>query len=232
MNIAVCDDIKMFRQEMAAECEVVREKTKIDFNFLEYDNVQDLKKDLSNIDILLLDIEIGEENGIDVKNYIEESRLDIIIIFITSYDSYVKDSFGLNVLGFIDKSEIGEKLESYLMRAIEIKEGSNLQIEGLNVRIVKYVQSDGSYVRLVADDSREALHRESMKEMENILHEYDFCRAHRCYIINFRYVKKIITVGHGKKYAVIDEDMIKISDKYVSNFMEKYKEYCFKELKR
>ena len=177
------------------------------------------------------DIEIGEDSGIDVKTYIEDNRLDIIIIFITSYDSYVMDSFGINVLGFIEKSAVKEKLISYLSRAIEIKTGDELIIEGLNIRTVKYVQSDGAYVRLVADDTREALHRVSMNEMEKLLLEHDFLRAHRCYIVNLRYIKKIITVGHGKKYIMIDDEKIKISEKYANRFLEQYKEYCLRELK-
>ncbi len=230
MNIAVCDDIKLVRQGIVAECERVRESLGRDFNILEYDNIQDLKRDIGDIDILLLDIEIGEDSGIDVKDYIEENRLDTIIIFVTGYDSYVKESFGINVLGFIDKSEVGEKLSSYLTRAIEIKTGSNFTIEGLNIRNIKYVQSDGAYVRLISEDSREILHRESMNEMEEVLKEYDFCRAHRCYVINFRYVKKIITVGHGKRYVVIDDKRLKVSDKYVFKFIDRYKQYCIKEL--
>ena len=232
LNIAVCDDIKTIRQGIVAECEHIREAISADFEIFEYDNIRDLKEELGKIDILLLDIEIGEESGIDVKNYIEENRLDIIIIFVTGYDSYVKESFGLNVIGFIDKSEVKEKLATYLTRAVEIKAGNSLTIEGLNIRTVKYVQSDGTYVRLVSDDSREALHRVSMKEMEDVLKEYDFCRAHRSYIINFRYVKKIITVGHGKRYVVIDDKRLKVSDKYVFKFLERYKEYCIKELKK
>lgn len=231
MNIAVCDDIKMVRQGIVAECERIREQIEVEYNIFEYENIQELKQNLGNIDILLLDIEIGEDSGIDVKNYIEEMRLDIIIIFITSYDSYIKESFGINVLGFIDKNEVKEKLPAYLSKAIEIKEGSNFMVEGLNMRTVKYVQSDGAYVRLISDDSREALHRVSMNEMEKILVDHDFCRAHRCYIINLRYVKKIITVGHGKKYVVIDDKRLKVSDKYVYKFMERYKNYCLKELK-
>ena len=179
MNIAVCDDIKMVRQGIVAECERIREQMEVEYNIFEYENIQELKQNLGNIDILLLDIEIGEDSGIDVKNYIEEMRLDIIIIFITSYDSYIKESFGINVLGFIDKNEVKEKLPAYLSKAIEIKEGSNFMVEGLNMRTVKYVQSDGAYVRLISDDSREALHRVSMNEMEKILVDHDFCRAHR-----------------------------------------------------
>ena len=110
MNIAVCDDIKMVRQGIVAECERIREQMEVEYNIFEYENIQELKQNLGNIDILLLDIEIGEDSGIDVKNYIEEMRLDIIIIFITSYDSYIKESFGINVLGFIDKNEVKEKL--------------------------------------------------------------------------------------------------------------------------
>ena len=231
MNVAVCDDIKVVRQGIVAECENLREVSNTDFEIFEYDNIRDLIEALSNIDILLLDIEIGDESGIDVKNYIEENRLDIIIIFITSYDRYVKDSFGLNVLGFIDKSEVKEKLASYLLKAVELKSEDNFVIEGLNMRNVKYVQSDGAYVRIFADDSREVLHRVSMNEMETTLAEYDFCRAHRRYIINFRYVDKIISVGHGKKYVVIDDKRLKISDKYLYKFIEAYKQYCIRNLR-
>ncbi|MBR5761712.1 MAG: response regulator, partial [Lachnospiraceae bacterium] len=96
MNVAICDDNKSYRDDIRKVCEKVRDRSDISFGICEFESVKAVKKLLSRVDILLLDIEMGDENGISLKNYIEENRLDIIIIFVSGYTDYVMDSFGLN----------------------------------------------------------------------------------------------------------------------------------------
>ena len=74
LNVAVCDDNRSYRREIIAECEKIREKCNVRFEISEFDNVKDLKENLKGIDILLLDIELGEDSGIEVKDYIEEKQ--------------------------------------------------------------------------------------------------------------------------------------------------------------
>ncbi|MCR5368970.1 two component transcriptional regulator, LytTR family [Eubacterium ruminantium] len=225
LNVAVCDDNRSYRREIIAECEKIREKCNVRFEISEFDNVKVLKENLKGIDILLLDIELGEDSGIEVKDYIEENRLDIIIIFISGFRSYVMKSFGLNVMGFIDKSEIAELLPRYLDKAISRRMEDIGYIDDINLRSIRYIQSNGVYVNLCTDDGNKILYRDSMNNMMKRLEQYDFCRAHRFYIINLRYVTKIESSPEGKHHVFLGKEKFKISESYYSTFRKKFSEY-------
>ena len=55
-------------------------------------------------DILILDIEMENLDGISVKNNFQSRKKDTIIIFVTSHDEMMNQAFGVNVMGFVTKN--------------------------------------------------------------------------------------------------------------------------------
>ena len=84
-----------------------------------YRNPQSFDYDVINqkleFDILLLDIELGKENGIDLALKVNEVTPYTQIIYITAYMQYVSDVYQSKHTYFIDK----EKLDKYLPSAIK-----------------------------------------------------------------------------------------------------------------
>ncbi|MBR6402714.1 MAG: response regulator transcription factor [Eubacterium sp.] len=228
MIVAVCDDNRGCRREIKAECEKILKSSDIKFDIHEFSNVRALMKELSNIDILLLDIELGEDSGIEVKNYIEENELDIIIIFISGYTAHMPESFGLNVMGFIDKTDISGMLPKYMEKALTRKGNVTGFIGTIDVRNIKYIQSNGVYVDIVKNDDTKVLYRATMKEMETKLTGLNFSRAHRSYIINLKYVSRIDAGLDGSRYAFLGNDKIKISKRRYPSFRKEFSDFSRK----
>ncbi|SCX04963.1 two component transcriptional regulator, LytTR family [Lachnospiraceae bacterium YSD2013] len=226
MNVAICDDNKSYRDDIRKVCEKVRDRSDISFGICEFESVKAVKKLLSRVDILLLDIEMGDENGISLKNYIEENRLDIIIIFVSGYTDYVMDSFGLNVMGFVQKDDIASALPRMLQKALEMRSESDVYLAGIAVKNIRFVTAEGVYAKLILEDDNSKLHRESMSAIEEKLAGYDFCRIHRSTIVNLAYVDKIDNVQDGGKCAIVGKEHLKISDKYYRTFKDRFSEYC------
>ena len=84
-----------------------------------YFNVQSFNDELVSqkleFDILLLDIELGNENGIDLALMVNEVTPYTQIIYITAYMQYVSDVYQSKHTYFIDK----EKLDKYFPLAIK-----------------------------------------------------------------------------------------------------------------
>lgn len=84
-----------------------------------YSNSQSFNYDITNqkleFDILLLDIELGKENGIDLALKVNEITPYTQIIYITAYMQYVSDVYQSKHTYFIDK----EKLDKYFPQAIK-----------------------------------------------------------------------------------------------------------------
>ena len=72
-------------------------------------------------DIVMLDINMPEMNGIDVAKKLKEDQPDIAIIFLTGYNEYAVEAFSLHAAGYLLKPVNREKLTQELDHAIELR---------------------------------------------------------------------------------------------------------------
>ena len=102
-TIAICDDEKYWQNQILNCCKLLENDINFNFEYHIFSSGEDVLKYQSNIDILLLDEELPGTSGQSVKEQFEASNKNTIIIFITSHNEIVYDSFGKNVYGFITK---------------------------------------------------------------------------------------------------------------------------------
>src|SRR5699024_8272794 len=57
----------------------------------------------SDVDLVFLDIEIPDLNGIELANKILEKKPNLPIVFVTAYDDYAIEAFELNAIDYILK---------------------------------------------------------------------------------------------------------------------------------
>ena len=121
MNIAICDDDRDYRKIISfyvKESEVFSK-----FSIAEFDTAEDLlaasSKDVS-FDIILLDIEMGEINGIEAGKRLRTANPNCIIIYISSFPKYAIDSFDNEPLHYILKPIDKDKFFEVLRKAKEI----------------------------------------------------------------------------------------------------------------
>ena len=69
--------------------------------------------------ILLLDIEMGKINGVELAKKIRIKNKEVQIIFITGYNDYISDGYDVEALHYILKPVYKEKLYEVLSRACE-----------------------------------------------------------------------------------------------------------------
>lgn len=66
-------------------------------------------------DLALLDIELGEENGLQIARWLRQNHPSCQIAFVTSYTEYIGECYDVEHLWFIPKI----KIDLYLPRALE-----------------------------------------------------------------------------------------------------------------
>ena len=71
----------------------------------------------SDFDILLLDIEMGDMNGVMLAKNIRKKSETVQIIFITGYSDYISDGYDVAALHYLMKPLKSEKLFEVLSRA-------------------------------------------------------------------------------------------------------------------
>lgn len=109
MKIAIIDDQK----EMI---EMIYNKIKeLKYEFYKYTSVYDMEQSQTNFDLLLLDIDMPDCNGLEYANQHKDKN----IIFVTSLSSYMKESFGSNIYGFIEKTDEDERYHRVIKNAVQ-----------------------------------------------------------------------------------------------------------------
>ena len=99
MNLLICDDNSI---ELKKTSDLVRKWSalnKIDIAIFETDDVEVALKSavMTDYEIALLDIEMPQMDGMDVTDVLRKNNPDILVIFISNYESYVCDAFSLKV---------------------------------------------------------------------------------------------------------------------------------------
>lgn len=83
------------------------------FLYLDIDNELSL---LTNVDVVFMDIEMPEINGLELAEQLLEKQPDISVVFVTAYNEYAVEAFELNALDYIVKPVQLERLKKSIER--------------------------------------------------------------------------------------------------------------------
>lgn len=218
MVIGICDDEKVIRDKIEKICVNVTGEYDTDTAVKTYSDGKEVLEE--NFDILILDIEMEDVDGIAVKNYFQSRKKDTIIIFVTSHNEMMSQAFGVNVMGFVTKSYLDSQLPVMLESAIK-RVMNTVNIEGVDSRKVCYIEAEHIYNILHLENDTEMSVRCSSADLEKMLEGVGFIRVHRTYIINMAYVEHI-----RDKSVVINGKEIPVSSRLRSRLKKEYSRYC------
>lgn len=147
-------------------------------------------------DILLLDIEMGEIDGVTLARKIRAENKSVQIIFITGYSEYIAEGYEVQALHYLMKPVNPEKLCSVLDRACENlrhnEKQLNLMLSGEMVRVplheIKYLDVQGNYVTVHANEDYTV--KRTLGEFEALLDER-FFRVGRSQIVNLKFISRV-----------------------------------------
>lgn len=120
LRIALCDDEMQARDSLRIQLEkILNEETEeIVYEFSSAKNaVRWLKSHPGEIDLLFLDVEMPELNGMEAAEKIREFNRNLMIVFVTGYCDYVFDGYRVNALDYLVKP-IKEKQLLQLMKRV------------------------------------------------------------------------------------------------------------------
>lgn len=212
MDIIICDDELQYINQIEEICTEYFGQVKV-HKYMSGKELLDNKSVLDN-NILFLDIELGDADGIKIKDYLEYQDIRNYVVFVTGYAEFITQAFGRNVMGYvrkpINKVEIIDILDKISKLEQRYHESGEFEISNIDGEIkivkpidIKYIHSQHVYTQLIMSDGRNILTRKSLAEWESKL-DGTFARVGRSYIVNMEYVKGI------EEYSVCLDDDIKI----------------------
>ena len=193
MKIAICDDIKEYRLSIRTYTEAYFNDNYIPYEIVEFENGAELLNSSLVFDIVFLDIELGDLNGIDVAKHLRKNKNTIILVT-TSYIQYLDAAMDLHVLRFINKPITQQKIFSALSRAqSEINEKiiflnlkSNSIIK-LSISEIVYIEARIKKVNVFTCNNIYTV-KDSLKTLKTELTASYFAVPHNSYIVNMNYI--------------------------------------------
>lgn len=178
--------------------------------------------------IFLLDIKMGEMDGVALAKKVRQEDENIQIVFISGYPDYIGEGYEVAALHYLMKPVDREKLFMVLDRAVrnlqKRKQAVVLPIDGEAVKVpveeIQYVEAFSHYVSVVTTKRIYKL-RKSLSEMEALLGE-GFLRCHRSYLVGVHFVASLsktkVTLDNGTELPLSRSAAVMVHNAFIEYY--------------
>ena len=231
MKIAIVDDDSVFMDEVKDI--IVERINKIginDFLISTFSSPEQLLVDIHSFDLLIIDVEINQYNGISICNQIRNSNVDILIMFISSYTTYVFNSFTVSPFSYILKKDLKYKGISEIDRCLQFYMNKNkiLKISSFGIEY-SLVQRDITVISKMRDkcifyyNDKQFESRMNLKDILMNLSPF-FVQINKSDIINLNFVSYIykdeVTLNSEEKYYISRRKIKDVHEKWMQFLRE------------
>ena len=231
MKIAIVDDDSVFLDEVKDI--IVERINKIginDFLISTFSSPEQLLVDIHSFDLLIIDVEINQYNGISICNQIRNSNVDILIMFISSYTTYVFNSFTVSPFSYILKKDLKYKGISEIDRCLQFYMNKNkiLKISSFGIEY-SLVQRDITVISKMRDkcifyyNDKQFESRMNLKDILMDLSPF-FVQINKSDIINLNFVSYIykdeVTLNSEEKYYISRRKIKDVHEKWMQFLRE------------
>lgn len=215
-KIAICDDEQKDRDFVAALSRRWAGQRGNTVELTEFSSAEQFLfcyGEQSDYDILLLDIEMGQMDGVQLAKQLRQKNETIQIVFVTGYSDYISEGYEVAALHYLMKPVSRQKLGEVLSRAAENlrreEQAVLLSTEGAIRRVpagrILLVEAF-AHSCTVTTEKEEIPVRESITAVEEKLRRVDagaFIRTHRSCLVGIRYIQSLskteVTLDNGRR---------------------------------
>lgn len=181
-------------------------------------------------DVMFLDINMPEANGLQLANALQHLRYPPAVVFVTAYSEFALDAFKVNAIDYLVKPVESDRLAQAVARVQEnvalhaqAQHFERIPVEkgGKKILIaidkIRFVMARDDYAYLQTDTDR-YFSTVSLAQLEKRLDGHGFFRVHRGYLVNLAMVEGVEPVSGGTLLLTLNgvEDKIPVSRRRVS----------------
>lgn len=219
ITVYLCDDdcafINMIRQKIESFFTICGRECEIAVFSDGRSLLEQFKRNFA--DVVILDIDMPGMTGFETAKSIQETKVDVHIVFITSHEDKVFQSYEFQPFWFVRKRHL-EDLDLALPRLLikidaESEKERNIvrliaenQVVEIDINKVIYISSYNHYLYLKGSDKDKMQIRCKISDAETQLRSSYFIRVHNCVIVNCRFISKVnsreIILLTGEKISI------------------------------
>ncbi|MEE1238630.1 MAG: LytTR family DNA-binding domain-containing protein [Acutalibacteraceae bacterium] len=177
--------------------------------------------------LVILDYNTSDLNGLETARIIKSSNPTCTIVFLSSYKGFIIESFKVNPFRFLlkplDKSLLFSALDDFFKsrsdtRPILIKDGSDTFC--LNANEIFYLEADNKNC-FISLRNKKIRCRKTMARVYGELPHQNFGKINRAYVVNFNY----ISVYNREAVTLRNGEQLHVGRCYYKSFREEFKEF-------
>lgn len=197
MRIAICDDEELYRVQLKSVLDKILVNADYEIETFADGNRLEEAYSEAPYDLVFLDIEMPEVDGITLARRLRARSEKVFIVFLTGHVEYALEGYEVNALRYLTKPVDTDKLKE-VIRYVQDKQGSGRQIivkeDGeqllIDIADVMYMESMNQNVRIVTTKGEHVI-RYNIGDFEQQLAGDGFFRIHRGYLVALAKVKKL-----------------------------------------
>ena len=236
-RIAIIDDDKAALSIVSSAVDTFFKEKNIEYNITSFYNplnyLATIKEE--NFNLIFLDIDMPEKNGLSVAEETLSINKNTHIIFLSQREDLVFECLAIHPFGFIRKSNLindfslmmNQFYDYYLSNNDEGKKIEFLEKNrtiSFKINEIVYISSDKNYQDIVTKDNKIETIRIPLSTLENKLKDDGFIRVHKCYIVNQSYIRII----SNEEIKLTNDITIPLSKKRRDEVIKEYLAYSRK----
>lgn len=190
MKILICDDEERYLKELKVHIEEYLRSHNIKAELVTSLDPKEIMESESAFDLVFLDIEMPEFDGITLAKELKNRNNKVILFFVTNFDEYQDEAMDLRIFRFFEKPFNVKRLYSSLDRAMEYIDESYVDIflynngehQKILVDSIVYIKRDNRRIILITDDGKEYITKENLEQWNELVH--------KGFLVNLHYVTK------------------------------------------
>ena len=233
IKIALCDDDVNALPIIAGAADSAFRAREIRPEIIRFTSGRDLLASMekTRYQIVLLDIEMPDMDGIAVGKVIRDRGDNTPIIFVSECESRVFESFLIQPLGFVRKSnflnDIAAVAELYIKTCVQEQNSEYLEFHTrsglltLKSKQIRYIEGSRNYQMLYTTNGDAPIEvKMTMDRLEDMTEPQGFIRVHKGYLVNYRYIQRIqsnlLTLQDGTELPIGRSKIAEVKTKYLS----------------
>ena len=170
-------------------------------------------------------------DGIAVGKRLRERGDSTPLVYVSEAESRVFDSFFVQPLGFVRKSnflnDISAVVELYIKTNAQSQGGDHIDFNTrsglltLKSRQIRYIEGSRNYQLVYLDGKAEPLEvKMTMEKLDAVTQEHGFIRIHKGYLVNSAHIQRIgvntVTLVDGTELPIGRSKAHEVKSKYLS----------------
>jgi DNA-binding LytR/AlgR family response regulator len=230
MRIAICDDnqieVDLFKEHISG---FLRRKGDYRYEISEYSAGYPLVEDVKEgkwYDVIILDMVLEKENGLEIANRLRDIGYDGKIIFWTADDSHLQEAFDVGAMQYVVKgkeygrmySAINEILSHMRDEVLTFK--TRGELHRLEYRQIEYVESKGRSCHIYTTDNQCFVTLGKLDDIEEELCDKRFLRCHQSFLVNMDHIQSV-----NENFIMESGDIVQIRRRNHNEIKDKYENY-------